>query len=212
MKLAYLGIDESGSLPDRTPWFVLAGVLTDRPEAVGNLIRRAALRTGKRLGRPRSRPSEFKWRNSSVRMRTEVLSRLARTDVEVFTLTVGKQGRRIEDTPEHYACLVCELLAIVGKTHPDLAMRVDRHFVSAEHVAVFDTRVHRAWPPPGAISIRHVDSQHDELVQLADFVAGSTHAACHSGDTTVQLIQSRVVGEKVRDWPEIRRRWMGSRE
>ncbi len=51
MTLAYLGLDESGSLPDETPWFTMAGVLTYRPDSVSNLIRRAALRSGKRIRR-----------------------------------------------------------------------------------------------------------------------------------------------------------------
>ena len=52
LTLAYLGLDESGSLPADTPLFTLAGVLTYRPDAIRNLIRRAVVHSGKRLKRP----------------------------------------------------------------------------------------------------------------------------------------------------------------
>ena len=38
ISIAHLGLDESGSLPSEANWFVMAGVLTDRPEAAANLI------------------------------------------------------------------------------------------------------------------------------------------------------------------------------
>jgi hypothetical protein len=59
--LAHLGLDESGSLPDKSPFFTMAGVLTYRPDELQNIIRRVASRSGKRLGRTRYATSEFKW-------------------------------------------------------------------------------------------------------------------------------------------------------
>ena len=64
-KIVHVGIDESGSLPDRTDDFVVTGVLTHHPDSLRNLIRRVAVRSGKRIRRPRRATSEFKWNNSS---------------------------------------------------------------------------------------------------------------------------------------------------
>ena len=95
--IVHAGLDESGALTAATPLFVMAAVLTPHPEAIQYLIRRVALRSGKRLHRRRKAASELKWRNASQYIRRGVLGSLAQTDVAVFTLTVRKRGRQIED-------------------------------------------------------------------------------------------------------------------
>jgi len=55
---------------------------------------------------------------------------LALADVELFALTVHKEGRRIEDSPENYAVLVCELLGLCWSKFPNVALSLDRHFTS----------------------------------------------------------------------------------
>lgn len=201
-------MDESGSLPDDTPIFTLAGVLTYRPDRLRNVIRRAVVRSGKRLGRARHAFSEFKWSSASRRLRLEVLNRLAQTDAVVFTLTVNKGERRIEDSPENYAILICELLQACWTEHPNVFLACDRRFVSTSQIAVFNTFVYRHWPAPGVLSISHVDSQREHLVQLADFVAGSTYAFHKEGDNTVMRLGERVTVALAGDWPDIKRRWV----
>jgi len=58
------------------------------------------------------------------------------------------------------------------------------------------------------LSISHVDSQRDHLVQLADFVAGSTYAFDKEGDDTVMRLGERVTVALAGDWPDIKRRWV----
>lgn len=208
LPLAHLGLDECGSLPDQTSWFTIAGVLTYQPDVVRNLIRRAAAHSGKRLKRPRHAVSEFKWNNSSRRFRSEALRRLARADVEIFTLTAKKGGRRIEDTPENYAMLVCELLRACWTAHPNVALTIDRRFTSPTQVAVLNTFVYRHWPAPGVLSISHIDSQRSPLVQLADFVAGGVYAWHKEGDTTLNMIKDKIRVAVIEEWPEIKRQWI----
>ncbi len=207
--LAYIGVDESGSLADATDWFSLAGVLTYRPDAVRHIIRRVATRSGKRLHRRRAAVSEFKWRNASGKFRREVLVGLAEADVELFSLMVSKGGRRIEDTPEHYAVLICELLRDCWVAHPNLALYIDKRFASAMQVGVLNTMIYRQLPASGVLSVSHVDSQRNTLVQLADFVAGSVYAKHKQGDETIQLIQSKLRSAQRREWSVIKREWLG---
>ena len=206
--LAYLGLDECGSLADDTDWFTLAGVLTYRPEAVRNLIRRSAVQSGKRLRRPRHTASEFKWGNSSRRFRSDVLRRLAGADVTILGLTVKKGGRRIEDHPVNYASLVCHLLRACWSVYPNLALSLDRRFTSPTQIAVLNTFVYRHWPAPGVLSIAHVDSQRNPQVQLADFVAGSLHAWHNAGDTTWEVLKDRLRVSLVEEWSEVKRQWI----
>ena len=142
--IVQVGLDESGSLTAATPLFTMAAVVTPQVDALRHLIRRAALRSGKRLKRSRKTASELKWSNASQRIRDRVLTSLAKTKVEIFTLTVLKGGRRIKDTPENYAVLTCELLSLCWDTYPNVALSLDRHFTSPAQIA------YTAWQSRGS--------------------------------------------------------------
>lgn len=136
------------------------------------------------------------------------LAELADAQVELFSLTVLKEGRRIEDTPENYGILACEMLSLCWHVYPDVALAVDRHFTAAAQVAAVNTRIHHQWPPQGVLSISHVDSQRNTLVQLADLVAGSVYAWHKSGDRMLQLISEKFGATLVEDWRQIKARWL----
>lgn len=206
--IVYGGLDESGSLTTDSPHFCMAAVITADPFAVRHLIQRAALRSGKRLGRPRKRAAEIKWNNASQRVRTLALASLAETDVKIFALTVLKGGRRIEDTPENYAILACETLSHAWPFYLNVSLALDRHFSSATQIAAVDTMIHHQWPREGLLSVAHVDSQRNSLVQLADLVAGSIYSWHKSGEGTVQLLSEKFAVNLVEDWRSIKARWL----
>lgn len=186
----------------------MAVVVTVQQEALHNIVRRAALRSGKRLKRRRKRASELKWSNASQRIRGAVLSHLAEADVEVFILTIRKEGRRITDTPLNYAILACELLQLCWSAYPNMALAVDKHFTSLAQRAVLDTFIHRHWPKQGVLTIAHVDSQRNPLVQLADFVAGGAYDWHKQGDRTYRLLEGKIEAELVESWRHVKRRWL----
>jgi hypothetical protein len=128
--------------------------------------------------------------------------------VELFALTVWKGDRRIEDTPENYGILACELLSLCWSSYPNVALALDRHFTSPAQIAAVNTRIHRAWPSSGVLSVAHVDSQHNTLVQLADLVAGSVYNWHKSGDRTMQLISGKFGASLEEDWRHIKARWV----
>ncbi len=206
--IVYAGLDESGSLTADRPFFSMAVVVTPDPLSLRYLIRRAASRSGKRLGRPLKDAAEIKWSNASQRIRALALAELAEADVELFALTVLKGGRRIEDTPENYGILACEVLSHAWHLYPNISLALDRHFTSAAQVATVNTLIHRKWPSQGVLSIVHVDSQRNLLVQLADLVAGSVYAWHKSGDRTMQLISGKFGASLVEDWRHIKARWL----
>ena len=205
--LVHIGLDESGSLTAATPLFTLAAVVTPRPETLRNLVKRAATSSGKHFKRRRRATGEFKWSNASRRLRSEVLTRLSKTDAELFALTVNKEGRRLEDSPENYAILVCELLSLCWDTFPNVALSVDRHFTSPEQIAAVNTFIYRQWPAAGVLSITHVDSQRSPLVQLADFVAGCVYSGRQQQDEAFRLIEGKISAASVEQWPHIKERW-----
>ena len=206
--IVYAGLDESGSLTADSPFFVMAAVVTSEPQVLRHLTPRAVTRSGKRLGRSANNAGEIKWRNASQRIRALVLAELAAAEVELFTLTVLKGGRRIEDTPDNYGILVCELLNLCWSVYPNVALAIDRHFTSPAQIATVNTWIYRRWPPPGVLSIVHADSQHNTLVQLADMVAGSVYAWHKSGDRTMELIAKKFRSTEVKDWRSIKSHWL----
>ena len=186
----------------------MAVIVTSDPLSLRHLIRRAASRSGKRLGRSLKNAAEIKWNNASQRIRVLALTELAKTDAELFALTVLKDGRRIEDTPENYGILACEVLSLSWRLCPNVSLALDRHFTSAAQVAAVDTLIHRKWPSHGVLSVVHVDSQRNSLVQLADLVAGSVYAWHKSGDRSMQLISGKFGASLVEDWRHVKSRWL----
>ena len=95
--------------------------------------------------------------------------------------------------PENYGILVCELSEpLAGTSIQMLRLALDRHFTSPAQVAAVNTLIHRRWPAQGVLSITHVDSQRNTLVQVADMVAGSVYSWHKEGDETMQLIAGEV--------------------
>jgi hypothetical protein len=205
--IAYAGIDESGSLLAETSYFTVAAVVTRDLKPLRNIIPRAALRSGKRLKRLRKTVSELKWSNASLRIRSDVLRHLAEVDVEVFALTIHKENRRIADSPENYAILMCELLQSVHRVHPNAAIFLDRHFTSMSQIALVNTMIYRHWAESGTLTLAQVDSHLNPLVQLADFAAGSIYAWYVRQETTFDLIRGKISADKVETWQSIKARW-----
>lgn len=207
--LVYVGVDESGRLNDPNSVFTLAGIITQKPSDLRHLIHRAALRSGKRLQRIRHAVGEFKWNNSSDRFRQDVLKQLTQKNVKVVSLAVEKSGRTIEDSPQHSAILICELLQLCWGEYPQMVLTLDKRFTSPAQVAEMDTFIYRHLPPANTLSIHHVDSQRSNLVQLTDFVAGSIREQYAKRDTTSLLLQPIILSQSISSWMEIKRKWMG---
>lgn len=205
--IVYAGIDESGSLSAETSYFTVAAIVTGDLKPLQNIIPRAALRSGKHQKRLRKTVSELKWSNASLRIRSDVLRHLAEVDVEVFALTAHKANRRITDSPENYAILICELLQSVHRVHPNAAIFLDRHFTSISQIAVVNTMIYRHWAEPGALTLAQVDSHLNSLVQLADFAAGCIYAWHARQETTFDLIRGKISADKIEAWQSIKARW-----
>jgi hypothetical protein len=76
-------------------------------------------------------------------------------------------------------------------------------------MAEMDTFIYRHLPSANTLSIHHVDSQRSNLVQLADFVAGSIREQYVKHDATSLLLQPIILSQSVGSWVEIKRKWLG---
>ncbi len=100
------------------------------------------------------------------------------------------------------------MLSHAWRLYPNISLALDRHFTSAVQVAAVNTLIYRKWPSQGVLSVTHVDSQRNALVQLADLVAGSVYAWHKSGDRTVQLLSEKFGANLEEDWRHIKARWL----
>jgi hypothetical protein len=109
--IIHAGLDESGSLTAATQWFVMAAVFSTHPEEIKDLIRRAALQSGKKLKRERKLHGELKWHNASERVRKAVLYHLGQADVAVYSLAVRKEQQFIA-TGQRRACYLSSMSTV----------------------------------------------------------------------------------------------------
>jgi len=212
LPIVHVGVDECGSLTSLSELFTVAAVVTPEPEPLRNLIRRVAFRSGKRLQQRSRVTSEFKWRNTSDKFRANVLRQLAETEVNLFALTIHKESRQIADTPENYATLTCALLDLLWHEYPNVALSLDKHFTSPSQIAVVDTFIHRRWPQHGILTISHVDSELNPIVQMADFVAGAVYAWQKEQNEAYRVIEDKISVAAIEHWSQVKAHWLSVRK
>ncbi len=192
---AYL--DEAGTLSENSGYFVIAILLTAHPRPLQKIIRRARQKMKKSAQKHYRRISELKFHNASEPRR--VLKALSDKKVEIFLVAIEIENG-VPDTPENYARVVWTILKDCLEKYPDLSLTVDLHFNVVERRATFDRWIEKR--AGKSIPINHRDSQRDNLLQLADFVAGATYQKYARGNTAYrEIFAERVVVERAIKWP-----------
>lgn len=193
-------VDESGSLPDSSQRYIaLTAIVTLNPRDLRKVVKRASQRSKKvRLRRQGGR--EVKWWNAFDTTRQRILQSLAERDVQIYWLIVDKEGQSIADTPENYGLMFCELVQECLPYHPSLDLVVDVHFGTSLQRGNFDRIVTGRLP---VAKPRHVDSQQDSIIQLADFAAGAILYRFQGQGEFAKLIEPRIVAGKVVKWKQL---------
>lgn len=196
-------IDESGTLPDpHDTVVVVAAVGTKSPQKIAAIIKTTSKRSKLRV------PSgELKFYTAGDKTKRIFLEKVVQADFALFVLVVEKRGKIISDTPENYAVLCFLLLSHVLYFYSDVSEIVfDKHFSRENDLMAFNTLIRTLLQPK--TSIRHVDSQKDKRVTVADMVAGATLAK-ESGKTGefYAIIEEKVMLKRVK-WAEAKRKML----
>jgi len=196
-KNTYVYIDESGSLFDKQPFFVVALVCQTHPRETWGIMKKARqkiLRSKKPFA-----PKEIKFNNSSESLRKFVLRKLATKDVKIYTWVIDKEGRRIAETPQNFAAVLnFALHRLPGASFAIIT--IDRKFTKRHQLKIFSSYFHF-----GKQS-RFAESYQKENLQLADFVAGAFGAKYNLGNKSfTDLIKNVVVKETVAKWTQIKK-------
>lgn len=171
MKTIIIVVDESGTLPDvKDKVIVVAAVGTKTPDAIERVLKSAH-----KKGRLRKQTGELKFYTAGDKTKLLFFQKIAEENIDIFVLIVEKMGRKIPDTPQHFAILCWLLLTDVFNFYSDIKEVVfDRHFSRVYDTERFNQILSRLLP--SIPTMKHVDSKKYKKVNIADMVAGATLA------------------------------------
>lgn len=197
----FIFIDESGTLPDpKDSVIVVAAVGTTTPERISALVKKV-----RKKAKLKRKSGEMKFYNAGEKTKLLFFQKMTKEKFDIFSLVVEKMGRKIPDTPKHFALLCSLLLKEVAIYYSDLSEVIfDRHFHRAKDRDDFDTYLQKFMGT--SFSTAHVDSQKNIQVNIADMVAGAVLAKERSKEKYYLMIKSRIISETRINWPEAKRR------
>lgn len=210
-QLVYGFLDESPSLSDKN-YFFCVGVLSThekKNKQLAGILKDARRRVIKKRLKSLA---ELKFHTSNERIKTFVLSRIVKQDVKLAAFVVDKEGRRVTDNPINYGLVIGAAIAEFSLICPALSLVVDKRYTSTkeeqEFARVCQETINLLAPSGVSIFFNPPrDSMAESLLQLADFIAGAMNSKYNQKTGRyVDLIQDRLVIEKVVKWTDLKRR------
>lgn len=201
MRGATVYIDESGTLPDpKDKVIVIAAVTSDSESTIQQLAREL-----KKISKSKNHKGELKFYKAGDKTKTAVLEAIAKNEISIFILSVEKMGRKIPDTPEHFALLCWLLLTDVLSFYQVTDIVLDRHFFRKKDLLKFNNNLTELFNID--FDIRHVDSKSNKKVNIADMIAGSVLLKETRGNGKFyKLIEKRIINYKKLNWVKAKRR------
>lgn len=120
-------------------------------------------------------------------------------------------GRKITDTPEHFAFLCWLLLNDVLSFYPDIKEIIfDRHFSRDYDIEQFNKFLRRLLPQ--LPDIQHVDSKKVKRVNIADMIAGAVLAnETGKNKKYYKMFEKQIISEKRLNWVEAKRKFLNKK-
>jgi hypothetical protein len=208
MKNITIFIDESGTLPDpQDQVVIIAAVGTKLPEKL-----RGITNSARKILFKKDVP-EIKFYKSGEKTKKFYLEKLNREDIEIFVLTIEKQGLKIIDSPENFALLCWLVLEDCLLFYQDAIKEVvfDRHFHKTEDQEIFNHLLTQLLNQK--LKIIHTDSQNDTRVNTADMIAGSLlWLKTGKEKTFYELFKGKIISEKVVSWKNLRKKFFETKK
>jgi len=195
-------VDESGTLPDpKDRVIIVAAVGTKAPSKIELIIK-----TVRKKGKFKKPTGELKFYTAGDKTKTAFFKEITKEEVSIFILTVEKMGRKIPDTPQHFAVLCWLLLTDVFSFYPQIKEIVfDRHFHRDKDIKKFNQLLQKLIK--SLPDLKHVDSKKDKKVNIADMIAGAVLAKeVKKDDKFYKMFRKQIISEARINWPEAKRR------
>ena len=201
-------IDESGTLPDiKDKVIIIAAVGTNASEVIEKVLKSA-----QKKGKLREQTGELKFYTAGEKTKLLFFKKLTKENIDIFVLIVEKMGRKIPDTPEHFAILCWLLLNDVLSFYSEISEVIfDRHFSRDYDIEKFNLILNKFLPT--SLTIKHVDSRKDKRVNIADMVAGAALAYETEKNTDYyRMIKKQIISEKRLNWAEGKRKFLAKKK
>ena len=201
----YAFLDESSTLGSADDFFIV-GILFAQPTQQKQLRRLPKKIRKHYLKKNR----EIKFHDSTPRIKKLLLEEIARCEVKIAIIAVAKEKRQIQDTPHTYGLVVGTIVSNYLRTvHPILDLTVDKRYTSSKNRALFEQVVRQCANNLAAngklTKISHQESHTNDLLQLADFIAGAANKKYNRGDAAyLEIVKDKIVIERKVSWRELR--------
>jgi len=196
-------IDESGTLPDpKDQVVIVAAIGTNIPNKLTHITKV----TRKYLRKSNKNISEIKFYKSGEKTKKKFLQELAKQQLEIFTLTIQKEGQKITDSPDNFAILCWFLLEDCLLFYQNQVSKVifDQHFHRQKDQIKFNQKLTELLGQK--FNINHVDSQKEPGITAADMIAGSMLWLKTGKDQQFyHLFKKLIISEKVINWKQIKK-------
>jgi len=202
-----LYLDESGNLADNLPCTLVATFNSDKRtrKKLSRIPKRVRQRT---MEDKLKNVPELKFYDSSESIRERFLEYVAKYEPEAYALTLDKEGRRVDDTPYNYAIMVGRLLTSVvsEKEEASFDLYVDKKYTNPKEREEFNTTLRWLLDPLGVkISCKHLGGEEENLIQVADFLAGAfLRRDAFGEDRYYDIIAGVVRKEKEVRWTSVK--------
>lgn len=196
--MRFLIIDESGRLADRNDrYLVFAAVVADTLVGLDKVVTSVSKKMKNRL-----RPHEIKFSTTGDKTRVNVLERIKSKRIQIYVLTIDKEGRKIVDNVENYSLMISFLVREVLKKFPGAThCFIDRHFTYITQREKFNDLLQKQ--AGKKLFIEHLDSQQNTIISLPDFVAGAFRLGHSKNEGTfARIIERHVIKEFIYTWRE----------
>ena len=180
----YIYIDESDDLgKSSSRYFIIAALITTNPKPISNIIKHIRER---KLKKKLRELCELKANNSNAIIRKAVLNSLIKTSCEFHIITVDKSKVRdylFEKKDKLYnyiAGILFEHSQKPAKKYHIIIDKKDKKDLLREDLTNYLSKIKAPWNTK--VTVQHIESHTDKVLQAVDFVAWSTHRKYNYGE------------------------------
>lgn len=196
-------IDESGTLPDpNDKVIILAAITTNTNNEILKLIKSVKKRS--KLRKP---TGELKYYTASEKSKRIFFNKIITLDLDIFALIVNKNHAKIKDSPVNFAILSWILIEDILDYYKNAKHFIfDKHFSNKSDIEKFNSNLQSFCIFP--LTIEHVDSSKNIIVNSADMIAGCILAK-ETGKNVeyFKIIKNKVLSIREINWKELKKRF-----
>lgn len=200
-------VDESGTLPDRKDKVIIVAAV-----GVWSLIQiKNIISSVRKKSRLKKKSGELKFYTSGDRTKKLFFEKVVKQRIGIFVVVVEKNGQSIPDTPENFAALCWFLLKDVDDFYINFKHVVfDKHFSRKSDILNFNSYVNNLIDRK--ISIEHIDSSKDLVVNIADMITGAVLSAeTKKAKEYFEVIKPKLVSYKKISWKDLKRSYLNEK-